>query len=184
MASRAWHDAALQLTHGRAAPYHLRPMLRATIAVLLVLSAAAACSRPAPRVERQATCPAPDGRAVATVTQERGGGFGGTQFTEVLVHAPGATLDTLRGAFFTADERRVNLHAYWRGRRELVVEYPAVLSVQRLEGIVVLASGGAPDTVWLTPRPVRDMELNGSDRASCYPYRDGWPQTGPERPRT
>lgn len=195
--SRRAADVALQLTRmeaphqvpasdvgARCSPPSTRPVLRATASVLLLLAVGMACSCSKPRVVRQATCPAPDGRAVATVMQEQGGGFGGTQFTEVLVHAPGASLDTLRGAFFTPDEIRVNLHAYWRGRRELVVEYPAVLSSGRLQGVVVLASGAAPDTVWVTPRPVRDMELNGSDVASCYPYRDGWPQTAPEPPRS
>jgi hypothetical protein len=66
----------------------------------------------------------------------------------------------------------VQLHAYWRGPAELVVEYPARASSPRLEGFVVLGA----DTVWVTPRPLRDMELNGSDAPTCFPYRDGWPQ--------
>jgi hypothetical protein len=157
-------------------------MVRPTFVALAVLAmlVCRAEGRDALPGARVVTCPAPSGRAVASIARSSGGGAAGWAYNEVRVHAASAPLDSGRRVFGTADEGNVQLHAYWRGPAELVVEYPARLSRPRLEGF---ASLGA-DTVWVTPRPVRGMELNASDAPTCYPYRDGWPQTRPAPPGT
>lgn len=128
--------------------------------------------------ERLAACPAPGGRAVATLVSYSGGGAAGWEYNEVRVHRPGASPDSGAVAFATPSEDDVRLHAYWTGPAELVVEYPAVATVGRLEGELRLGA----DTVWVVPRPVRGMQLDRSDVASCTPYRPGGPLAPPARP--
>ena len=150
-----------------------------TLAVLTVLACRAGGREAAPG-EALVTCPAPDARAVATIARSAGGGAAGWSYNEVRVHGASTPLDSGRRVFGTAAESNVQLHAYWRGPSDLVVEYPARLSQPQLEGFVPFGS----DTVWVTPRPIRGMELNLSDAPTCYPYREGWPQTGPTPPGT
>jgi hypothetical protein len=114
-----------------------------------------------------ASCPSPEGRAVATLTRVQGGGGPGWEYNEVRVHARGAAPDSARPVFAMAGDRQ--LHAYWHSPRELVVEYPQASQVRHLEGVRAL-----PDTVWVEPRPVRDLQFDLSDVPGCRPYRPSW----------
>jgi hypothetical protein len=114
-----------------------------------------------------ASCPSPDGRAVATLTRVQGGGGPGWEYNEVRVHARGVPADGARPVFAMSGDRQ--LHAHWRTAGELVVEYPAASEVRHLEGVRALA-----DTVWIEPRPVRGMQLDLSDVPGCRPYRPSW----------
>ena len=112
---------------------------------------------------------------MATLTLTQGGGAAGWEFNRVRLHRADLPGDT--GQVALSVEHR-HVHAYWAGPSELVVQYPAAITPRRLVRELRVGT----ETMRITPRPVWGMELNGSDASTCYPYRDGWPQTGPEPP--